>query len=156
MVFHATQGADLDKIYGDLGMRIEGGITARTGYRVLTTPAVLHTIAKTHAEGIGPWKNSLVESESLEASPFLQTALDAGLQVHPYTFRAEETFLARKPDGSLLSIEEEIQHILRLGIHGFFTDHPNEGVAARDRFLRANIKTAKEPKEPKEFGEKQQ
>jgi glycerophosphoryl diester phosphodiesterase len=153
MVLHATPGADLDKIYGDLEMRIEGGITAGTGYRVLTTPAVLHTIAKTYAEGIGPWKNSLVESESLEASPFLHTALDAGLQVHPYTFRAEETFLARKPDASLLSIGDEIQHILRLGIHGFFTDQPNEGVAARDHFLRANIKTAKELKE---FGEKQQ
>jgi len=148
MVFNASQGADVHKIYAAVGKHVEGGITACTGYRILTTPAVMHTIAKTYAEGIGPWKNSLVEPGSLQASPFLHAALDAGLQVHPYTFRAEETFLVPKPDGSLLSIGDEIQLALGLGIHGFFTDYPNEGVAARARFLSANGRTGK--------GEKQQ
>ena len=147
MVFNAIQGADLHKMYGDLGTHVEGGISVRTGYRVLTTPEVMRAIAKSYAEGIGPWKNSLVESACLQASPFLQTALEAGLQVHPYTFRAEETFLVSKPDGSLMSIGDEIQLALRLGIHGFFTDYPNEGVAARDRFLRASGRTGKELKE---------
>ncbi len=140
MSFHATQGVDLHWIYGDLATIVAGGITLSTGYHSLTTQAVLTHIAKTYAEGIGPWKTSLVEADSLEARPFLQAAFDAGLQVHPYTFRAEETFLARGPGGRLLSVGDEIQYALRLGIHGFFTDHPNEGVAARNAFLRGRRK----------------
>lgn len=147
MVFHATQGADLHKIYGDIGTRIKGGITFRTGYSDLLTPGVLSHLAKTYASGIGPCKNSLVEPASLRASPFLRAALDAGLQVHPYTFRAEETFLITKQDGSLLSIRDEIQLVLRLGVHGFFTDYPTDGVAARDRFLRGGGRAVKELKQ---------
>ena len=147
MVFNATRGTDLRKIYGDIEKHVKGGITAHTGYQALTTPTVMHCIAKTHAEGIGPWKSSLVDPASLEASPFLQAALDAGLHIHPYTFRAEETFLVSRPDGSLMSIADEIQLALRLGIHGFFTDYPNEGVAARDSFLKARQGATKNLKE---------
>ena len=135
MVFHAGRGAGLQTMYGPLSTLVEGGISPRTGYRALTTPAVLDALAETYASGVGAWKNSLVADQSLAASPFLTAALKAGLRVYPYTFRAEAPFLARNPDGSRLTMDQEIQHFLDLGIHGFFTDQPNRGVAARDRFL---------------------
>ena len=135
MVFNAARGADLQAIYGNLAQHIRGGMTPNIDYRELTTPAILTSIAQTYATGIGPWKESLIESGTGQASLFLHAALAAGLQVHPYTLRAESTFLSRTLDGRLRTIDEEIQHLLRLGVHGFFTDQPNEGVAARDRFL---------------------
>ena len=135
MVFRAGRGAGLRNVYGPLSTLVEGGISPRTDYRALTTPAVLGALAETYASGVGAWKNSLVAAESRTASPFLTAALKAGLRVYPYTFRTEAPFLARNPDGSHLTMDEEIQHFLNLGIHGFFTDQPNQGVAARDHFL---------------------
>jgi glycerophosphoryl diester phosphodiesterase len=75
-----------------------------------------------YADAIGPAKR-LVDAALVEA------AHAAGLQVHPYTFRAERQFL---PDG-VPDLEAELARSFALGVDGVFTDHPDRAVAARAR-----------------------
>lgn len=158
MRYNALQGADLQSIYGRLGNLVEGGITATTGYGALLSRRVLEYIARTYAEGIGPWKNSFLLRDSLPVPvdgnddgvaeireqlngrihPFLSRALRAGLLVHPYTLRAEEVFLTLHANGLPQGITGEVVQLLSLGVHGFFIDQPNYGVAGRDLFLLIN------------------
>jgi glycerophosphoryl diester phosphodiesterase len=158
MRYNALQGADLRSIYGRLIDLVEGGITPTTGYGDLLTPAVIEFLATTYAKGIGPWKNSILPREPLpgpidgngdgvaeitsrltgEVAPFLSTAINAGLLVHPYTLRAEEQFLTAHPNGVPQSLLGEVLQLLGLGVHGFFIDQPADGVAGRDLFLRVN------------------
>jgi glycerophosphoryl diester phosphodiesterase len=64
----------------------------------------------------------------------------AGLVVHPYTFRAENEFLPTNLKGSTRDsaggLGEELRAFLAAGIDGFFVDHPDIGVAARDRYCQ--------------------
>lgn len=55
-------------------------------------------------------------------------AHDAGLEVHPYTFRNEERYLTIEEDGTLQTPEEEYRQVIELGVDGFFSDFP--GTAA--------------------------
>ncbi len=153
MLFNAARGEDLSRIYGNLLGGIDGGITASTGYRDLIGARFLTAIAETYAEGIGPWKESLVlRADEQNANgrpkqrtrltgaihPFLSNALGAGLQVHPYTLRAEPGFLAIHANGVPQTIGGEIIQLLGLGVHGFFIDQPVDGVRGRDAFLELN------------------
>jgi glycerophosphoryl diester phosphodiesterase len=104
--------------YGGLADLV--AITADTSYTDLATPAVLRWMAATYATGCGPSKRAVLADPALAVR-----MIDAGLLVHPWTLRLEE------PD-----YDEEIRRLLALGVHGFFTDQPREGVAARDRFFR--------------------
>jgi glycerophosphoryl diester phosphodiesterase len=68
----------------------------------------------------------------------LSRALKAGLLVHPYTLRAEETFLTQSANSiSQTALAEAIQ-LYGLGVNGFFIDQPDVGVAAREIFLNLN------------------
>ena len=63
----------------------------------------------------------------------------AGLQLHPWTFRAENHFLPREfrrgaDPAAHGDLAGEIGAYLGAGIDGFFTDQPEIGVAARDAF----------------------
>jgi glycerophosphoryl diester phosphodiesterase len=111
---------------------VEGG-DSRT-YADLVTPEGLDEIAS-YASGIGPAKSLVIprDGEGRLAKP---TSLVAhcharGLQVHPWTFRAESAFL---PAG--LDLAGELKEFLAAGIDGFFADQPDVGVAARDAFGR--------------------
>ena len=55
-------------------------------------------------------------------------AHDAGLEVHPYTFRNEERYLTIEEDGTLQTPEEEYRQVINLGVDGIFSDFP--GTAA--------------------------
>jgi glycerophosphoryl diester phosphodiesterase len=104
---------------------------AAPSYAAMRTPEGLAKIAA-YASGIGPNK-ALVED-----SPLVADAHAAGLKVHPWTYRAENRFLAARfagPDGRG-DLPGEIAAALRLGIDGFFTDYPAIGVAARDAAVR--------------------
>jgi glycerophosphoryl diester phosphodiesterase len=123
-------------------------VDGETTYGDLIQPDVLHTVADLYAEGIGPWKNTFILREPLatpvdgngdgefevgtrltgEIVPVIQWAHEAGLQVHPYTFRNEERFLTIEEDGTLQSPEEEYRQVIELGVDGFFSDFP--GTAA--------------------------
>ena len=66
----------------------------------------------------------------------------AGLQLHPWTFRAENHFLPREfrrgaDPAAHGDLAGEIRAYLAAGIDGFFTDQPDIGVAARDAFLES-------------------
>ncbi len=72
-----------------------------------------------YAQAIGPAKQ-LVDGALVEAAHL------AGLEVHPYTFRAERRFL---PD-DVPDLETELRRYLELGVDGVFSDHPDLAVGA--------------------------
>ncbi|GAB4813315.1 hypothetical protein N2152v2_000361 [Parachlorella kessleri] len=94
-------------------------------YGDLATPDGLKEIA-TYAKGIGPWKGSYVVVnasnyiESIDAD-FVENAHAAGLQLHPYTFRNEQSYLAWDYETDIN--KEYDLHFSELGIDGAFTDY---------------------------------
>ena len=92
-------------------------------YDQMKTPEGLRDIAAT-ADGVGPWIGQLIKMADIDGRPvstgFVSAAHDAGLTVHPYTFRADE--LAPGFD----SLEEMIRWFVdELAIDGVFTDFPD-------------------------------
>ncbi len=154
-VYNLARGNDLGAIYGDLGSRIDGGITADTTFGQLTTQRVLDWMKANYASGVGPSKADLLPRFALDPKvdadgdgrallatrntgavhPLLPRALSAGLQVHPYTVRAEEPFLTRAANGIDQTALAEAVQLYGLGVQGFFIDQPDIGVAAREIFL---------------------
>jgi glycerophosphoryl diester phosphodiesterase len=112
-------------------------------YADLTTPAGLASIAG-YAQGIGPDKNMVVPRSAdgtlLTPTTLVTDAHAARLLLHPYTFRAENTFLPKDYQvGSVATdygraIDEQVT-FLEAGIDGLFTDQADIGVFARERFL---------------------
>ena len=110
-------------------------------YAELATPAGLRSIAR-YAEGLGPSKDYIVprnaDGSSAAPTTFVRDAHRAGLQVHPYTFRRENSFLplelrsSADPAG-IGDLKAEIRQFFALGVDGVFTDNPDIGVAARRR-----------------------
>lgn len=106
---------------------------AAASYAAMTTRAGLREIAR-YADGIGPDKAMLWDGGRPGA--LVPEAHDAGLLVHPWTYRAENSFLpppyrrgtAPSAHGDLAA---EISAALRLGIDGFFTDFPAIGAIVR-------------------------
>lgn len=101
---------------------------ADTDYDELKTPAGLQRIAEI-ADGVGPWIGHLIKTAGIDGGPvstgFVSSAHAAALQVHPYTFRADE--LAPGFD----SLPEMIRWFVdELGIDGLFTDFPDIAVQA--------------------------
>jgi glycerophosphoryl diester phosphodiesterase len=96
-------------------------------YSALQTAEGLAGIAG-YAQGIGPWLGQIYlgtdESGTPQLSNLVRDAHNAGLLVHPYTFRRDQL-----PEGihsfeTLLSL-----FINTVGVDGLFTDFPDEGVA---------------------------
>ena len=99
-----------------------------TDYEALQTPAGLRETAAV-ADGVGPWIGHLIKMAEIDGRPvstgFVSAAHDAGLKVHPYTFRADE--MAPGFD----SLEEMIRWFVdELAIDGLFTDFPDRAIKA--------------------------
>lgn len=99
-----------------------------TDYEPLKTAAGLARLAET-VEGVGPWIGHLIRMADIDGHPvstgFVSAAHAAGLQVHPYTFRADE----------LAPGFESLQEMVRwfadeLKIDGLFTDFTDIAAAA--------------------------
>lgn len=152
--WNATHGADLNAIYGGL-VGVLGGIDAGTQYQSLASEPALQWMKANYASGLGPWKVNILPraplSPKVDANgdgnaqlatrnhglvhPLLSYALKAGMVVHPYTLRAEESYLTQTPTGVDQSVIAEAVQLYGLGVQGFFIDQPDLGVAARDIFL---------------------
>lgn len=78
------------------------------------------------ADGIGPWKQVVMQFEG-GPEAYMALARNAGLLVHPYTYRADQ--VAEGYD----SFEDELNTAFALGVDGIFTDHPGEALVVRDR-----------------------
>lgn len=122
-------------------MSADGGPADRAApsYAAMASREGLARIAQ-YAAGIGPQKEMVVAKDGTVTS-LVADAHAAGLQVHPWTFRAENFFLP----GGLRSginparhgrLDEEILRHIDAGVDGFFTDYPYQGVQARDRRSR--------------------
>ncbi|GAB7540933.1 glycerophosphodiester phosphodiesterase [Cupriavidus sp. 8B] len=112
----------------------------------MMTPIGLREVAS-YANGIGPEKSNVVPRDANgnlgTPTALVRNAHAAGLLVHPYTFRPENTFLprnlrtggddaTRSPGGMV----REVQAFLAAGIDGFFTDDPALGRQAVDTLGR--------------------
>ena len=112
-------------------------------YASLTSPTGLALVASVGVDGIGPDKNQVIPRAADGTlgvpSPLVADAHAAGLTVHPYTFRAENTFLptdyrvGTDPAAFGRAIDEQLA-FLRAGVDGLFTDQADIGVVARDAF----------------------
>lgn len=112
-------------------------------YHEMTTPSGLAEVA-TYATAIGPHKLQVIplSADGTLGAPtlLLGQAHAAGLQVHAYTFRAENQFLPKdlRSDSDphhLGDLHSELEVYLQAGLDGFFTDHADYGVKARDAFV---------------------
>jgi glycerophosphoryl diester phosphodiesterase len=108
-------------------------------YAELATPPGLAFVAR-YADGAGPSKDYIVPRDaggcSLAPTSFVGDAHDAGLVVHPYTFRAENFFLPcelrSSPNPAAYGdFAAEVRQFLALGVDGLFADQPDLAVAAR-------------------------
>lgn len=114
---------------------------AETSYAAMVSPEGLQRIAG-YAYGIGPNKSQLWDGST--PARLVADAHAARLHVHPWTYRAENQFLA--PDfrrgagaGQHGELAGEITAALQLGIDGFFTDYPAIGVAARAAWAKEQV-----------------
>jgi glycerophosphoryl diester phosphodiesterase len=108
-------------------------------YADLATRRGLQEVAM-YADGIGPDKQLVIPwlADGTLGAPtrLVRDAHRAGLVVHPYTFRAENTFLpadyrlGTDPSAYGRAIDEQLAY-LDAGVDGLFTDQPDIGVVAR-------------------------
>jgi glycerophosphoryl diester phosphodiesterase len=113
-------------------------------YQDLVTPGGLAEIAK-YANAIGPNKIQVIPrnpDDTLGApTSLVDDAHAQGLQVHAYTFRAENRYLPvdMRVDAAhhdLGNLSHELLAYLKTGLDGFFTDHADLGVQAREAFVK--------------------
>jgi glycerophosphoryl diester phosphodiesterase len=138
----------------------------RRTYKDLRTPEGLKEV-KTYADGIGPWKRMIVSVKGTDANgdgqaddvngdglvndadrttlpptTLVQDAHAAGLQVHPYTFRNEDRFLAADYNKDP---EAEYRQFIQLGVDAFFTDFPATGDKVRDQVVAKEVRSPDNP-----------
>ena len=123
--------AEVKRIRTELGYKgrlvqlIEGSRPLLDEHARLRTAAGLAEIAKV-ADGIGPALSDVVSRKDdgpLAATSLVRDAHAAGLEVHPYTFRADALPAGITFDDLLRLAYFEI------GVEGIFTDHPDRAVA---------------------------
>lgn len=105
-------------------------------YGDMATNAGLKDIAG-YANGLGPYKRYIVpegpDKKLLPPTDLVQRAHDVGLLVHPWTFRADKKYLAAE----YATPEAEFIQFLKLGVDGYFTDFPDLGVSALNKFWQS-------------------
>jgi glycerophosphoryl diester phosphodiesterase len=154
----------LRDIYGDLVDVVD--FTVGPTYQDFANQAAITAISA-YADGIGPWKNSILLREALdepadgngdgvaeittqltgEVFPLIDFAHNAGLQVHPYTLRNEERYLTVDAEGNPQPPGDEFRQLIELGVDGFFTDFPATGRTVLEQYPtaeeNANLSTSR-------------
>ncbi|HEV7963588.1 MAG TPA: glycerophosphodiester phosphodiesterase [Actinoplanes sp.] len=110
-------------------------------YAQYLTPAGLKDLSR-YVDGIGPDKVQVIgrNADDTLGTPtgLVDNAHAVGIQVIPYTFRAENQYLpadfrvGTDPDGYGRAIDEQIA-FLKAGLDGLFTDQADIGVLARQQ-----------------------
>ncbi len=109
-------------------------------YGDLATPAGLRGVAR-YADGAGPSKDYIIPRDaagnSLPPTNFVRDAHRAGLEVHPYTFRNENSFLPLELRTSTDPAAYgrafvEYEQFFAAGVDGLFSDNPDTAVEARE------------------------
>ena len=124
---------------------------ART-FAAMVTPAGLAEI-KTYADGIGPWKFYILPAQGVDPAGKAVSALDqasniapsrlvaaahqAGLFVHPFTFRDEAVNLTKTYGGDP---QAEYKAYFDLGVDGVFSDFSGTGRAALTQWLKTKVR----------------
>ena len=127
---HAMTNIRLIQLLDAKGGPADGAVPS---YAAMATPGGLKAVAA-YAWGIGPNKAQLWDGDT--STTLVRDAHDAGLRVHPWTYRAENYFLPApfrrgiNPRGAG-DVTGEIRAALAQGIDGFFTDFAALGVEAR-------------------------
>ena len=117
-------------------------------YADLATPAGLEEIAG-YADGVGVNKNLIVPRDAgqnlLDPTSLVRDAHRAGLAVHAWTFRNENSFLPadfRQGNpaspiylGATGDAPAEYRLFFRLGVDGLFSDNPDTAVASRHQLF---------------------
>ncbi|EWC58956.1 Glycerophosphoryl diester phosphodiesterase [Actinokineospora spheciospongiae] len=101
----------------------------------------------TYADGVGPDKNQVVARDAAgnlaQPTRLVADAHAVGLKVHPYTFRAENTFLPKNLRSDAVAANygdlfAELSAFWKAGVDGVFSDNPDIAVASRaENFPRA-------------------
>ena len=124
-------GAEVIRIRNELGCKLKmvqligenDWSESETDYTRMRTKSGLAELAGT-VDAIGPWLRQLYAVDSSSGTPvstgLTELAQDAGLKVHPFTFRADDI-----PPG--FQCFEELVRYFRdeLGVDGVFTDFPD-------------------------------
>ncbi len=109
-------------------MEYQDGKAQPYNYDWMFKPDAMKKIAE-YADGVGPWKPMVVAPEStkdkLVFTSLVKDAHQAGMEVHPYTFRLDE---GRIPDYA-----ENFEDLLdifynKANVDGVFTDFPDRAV----------------------------
>ena len=107
---------------------------SETDFELLRTAAGLKDVAG-YADGIGPWIPHIVtgrdDQGALTITSLVEDAHAVGLEVHPYTFRADDLPEFTDDFDSLLRLFVE-----QVGVDGLFTDFPDQAVALRNQLAQ--------------------
>ncbi|XP_022127671.2 glycerophosphodiester phosphodiesterase GDPD6-like [Pieris rapae] len=97
----------------------------------------------TYAHAVGPHKNHIIPRDFRNRlgrpTSLVIDAHEAGLKVHPYTFRAENAYLPEEfrsedpADSALGNLDGELEAYLATGIDGLFIDQPDYLVRLKSR-----------------------
>jgi glycerophosphoryl diester phosphodiesterase len=124
---------ELSRVKHDLGaeLRLVQLVDDNPRYSQLLTPAGLQRLAG-HAAGLGPHHAQLVAAgDRPEAARLVKLAHDAGLRLHPYTFRRDELPPYAR------SLEHWLEFFLvEARVDGVFCDHPDVAVRVRDSVIK--------------------
>jgi len=100
--------------------------TPGVDYYGMLTPQGMDEVAQ-YADGIGPWMNQIVADAGNGAAPeytkLVEWAHERGMEVHPYTFRADALPSYVKSFNELLET-----FYVRMGVDGIFTDFPDRAI----------------------------
>lgn len=114
-------------------------------YADLITPAGLRQVSR-YADVLGPDKGQIVPRDAagslLTPTTLVRDAHRAGLDVVPYTFRNENSFLpldyrVGTDPAQYGNAFAEYELFFSLGVDGLFSDNPDTAREARDEFVRA-------------------
>lgn len=103
-------------------------------YASMLTPKGLAQVAL-YADGIGPDKRlivPLIDNVLQDPTALISQAHQAGLRVHPWTFRSDASYLAPAYRGDPTM---EYLQFMTLGVDGVFSDFSADAYAARQQFI---------------------